>query len=78
MQFYFPEEARRSEILGILCFWVLEYHVDGFHLLGENLPVDMLAAGEALAQSLEAKGIPAERIRKYGFAFRGKEVLIGS
>ena len=31
--------------------------------------------------SLEAKGIPEERIRKYGFAFRGnfqgKEVLIG-
>ncbi len=29
------------------------------------------------AASLEAKGIPTERIRKYGFAFRGKEVLIG-
>ena len=29
------------------------------------------------AASLEAKGIPEERIRKYGFAFRGKEVLIG-
>ena len=27
--------------------------------------------------SLEAKGLPEERIRKYGFAFRGKEVLIG-
>ena len=27
--------------------------------------------------SLSAKGIPRERIRKYGFAFRGKEVLIG-
>lgn len=26
---------------------------------------------------LEKRGIPAERIRKYGFAFRGKEVLIG-
>lgn len=25
---------------------------------------------------LEENGIPAERIRKYGFAFRGKEVLI--
>ena len=29
------------------------------------------------ATALEAKGIPADRIRKYGFAFRGKEVLIG-
>lgn len=27
--------------------------------------------------SLLAKGISAEQIRKYGFAFRGKEVLIG-
>lgn len=27
--------------------------------------------------ALIARGIPAERIRKYGFAFRGKEVLIG-
>ena len=29
------------------------------------------------AESLQAKGIPAERIRKYGFAFEGKNVLIG-
>lgn len=27
--------------------------------------------------SLVEKGIPEDRIRKYGFAFRGKEVLIG-
>ena len=26
---------------------------------------------------LYAKGIPAENIRKYGFAFEGKKVLIG-
>ena len=26
---------------------------------------------------LTAKGIPSERIRKYGFAFEGKKVLIG-
>ena len=29
------------------------------------------------AASLIAKGIPAEHIRKYGFAFEGKKVLIG-
>jgi hypothetical protein len=29
------------------------------------------------AQTLIDKGIPAERIRKYGFAFEGKQVLIG-
>ena len=29
------------------------------------------------AAALEVKGIPVERIRKYGFAFEGKKVLIG-
>lgn len=29
------------------------------------------------AALLEAEGIPSERIRKYGFAFEGKKVLIG-
>lgn len=29
------------------------------------------------AAGLRAKGIPENRIRKYGIAFRGKEVLIG-
>lgn len=29
------------------------------------------------AAALEARGMPAERIRKYGFAFQGKKVLIG-
>lgn len=26
---------------------------------------------------LREKGVPAERIRKYGFAFEGKKVMIG-
>lgn len=29
------------------------------------------------AASLEARGTPADKIRRYGFAFQGKKVLIG-
>ncbi len=51
MQFYFPESVSRSEIPDILRFWVTEYHVDGFHLMGENLPADLLASDDMLADT---------------------------
>lgn len=49
MQFYFPEEISVFEIPEILRYWVMEYHVDGFHLMGGNLPADLLAADSVLA-----------------------------
>lgn len=39
MQFYFTEKTSPWEILNILRFWRITYHVDGFHLMGSNLPV---------------------------------------
>ncbi len=51
MQFYFPREVSWSEIPAILRFWVLEYHVDGFHLMGENLPVEFIAQDAVLADT---------------------------
>lgn len=51
MQFYFPGEIADREIPEILRYWVLEYHVDGFHLMGERLPVNMIAADAALADT---------------------------
>lgn len=51
MQFYFPKTVKPLEITDILKFWVLEYHVDGFHLMGENLPIDMIAADEMLSDT---------------------------
>ncbi len=51
MQFYFPDEVDRREISDILQFWLLQYHVDGFHLMGENIPADMLAKDPVLADT---------------------------
>lgn len=51
MQFYFPEGIKCGEIVEILRFWVLEYHVDGFHLLGGNLPAELLAMDDILADT---------------------------
>lgn len=51
MQFYFPKEMSYGEIPAILRYWVLEYHVDGFHLMGENIPADMLAQDPILADT---------------------------
>lgn len=43
LQFYFPNEVSRMEILRILQYWSYYYQVDGFHLMGENIPVEELA-----------------------------------
>lgn len=51
MQFYFPKEVERRDISEILQFWVLTYHVDGFHLMGENLPTTMIARDNALTDT---------------------------
>ncbi len=63
MQFYFPKEVSYAEIPEILRFWVLEYHVDGFHLMGENLPVELLAEDPMLTDTkLWYYGFPTENL----------------
>lgn len=49
MQFYFPPEIEPVEMLDILKYWVLEYHIDGFHVMGVNLPVAMFDREPLLA-----------------------------
>lgn len=51
MQFYFPRETSKREIPEILRFWAWEYHVDGFHLMGENLPIELIATDAALVDT---------------------------
>lgn len=52
MQFYFPMEISPVEILDILRFWVLEYHIDGFHVMGAQLPIELLASDPLLTDTM--------------------------
>ena len=69
------EPARDDDLAFILEFKVREE--------GEDSLEETVAAAKkqiqdkAYAKELEARGINAERIRCYGFAFHGKKVLIG-
>lgn len=51
MQFYFPVDINRNMIMDCLRFWVREYHVDGFHIYGTRLPLDVLATDPALTET---------------------------
>ncbi len=44
MRFYFPASYNKAFIPDILRFWARQYHVDGFFLMGEDIPMDMIAA----------------------------------
>ena len=44
MRFYFPNTVNKSFITDILRFWAKEYHIDGFFLMGSDIPMDMIAA----------------------------------
>lgn len=43
MEFYFPEKIAPEYVLDVLHYWKLQYGVDGFHLIGDGVPFDMVA-----------------------------------
>ena len=63
MQFYFPRSVKQGYILEILKHWVLEYHIDGIHLNGEIMPMELLATEPLFANTkLMFKDIPIDNI----------------
>ena len=51
MQFYFPSEITSVEMLDILRYWVLEYHIDGFHVMGVDLPIELFSRDSLLSDT---------------------------
>lgn len=67
LQFYFPKDFPAMEIIQILRFWKMEYHVDGFHIKGENIPLLELARDPLFANTkLMYYYFPVEKIYGYG------------
>lgn len=66
MQFYFEKE-NPGFILEVMKFWRMEYHIDGFHLKGDNIPVILLATEDILKDTkLFYYSFPYEEIYKEG------------
>ena len=51
MEMYFPEDTNHNLIVDVLRYWVREYHVDGFHLLGESIPVTAIVQDNLLSRT---------------------------
>lgn len=51
LQFYFPKKFRQCDIRRILCFWVQEYHIDGFRINGFHIPYRLLLEEPVLSDT---------------------------
>jgi len=51
LQMYFPAEFDKCEIIHILEYWTVKFHIDGFHLLSENAPIELIDKSSILSRS---------------------------
>ena len=52
MEFYFPAGTTPLTVLQILHFWRMHYHIDGFHLLGDGVPLNAVLQDALLADTM--------------------------
>ena len=63
MEFHFTKLVTQGYILDCLKYWAFEFHVDGFHLTGEKLPLILIAEEPLLAdRRIIADGFPISEI----------------
>ncbi len=51
LEMYFPVTINHNLILDALRYWVREFHVDGFHLLGERIPITAIVQDVLLSRT---------------------------
>lgn len=51
LQMFFAKSISRREIVSILEYWTLKFGIDGFHILGENIPLQLIEESRILSDS---------------------------
>lgn len=79
MEMYFPYRSNPVIVLRALQFWKLYYHVDGFHVLGDGVPAELLMQDGILGDTKlmfhdfsedgVRKGLSGKRIAQYNQDF---------
>ncbi len=68
LEMYFPYGTNHILILDCLKYWAMEYHIDGFHLIGESIPRTTIAMEPLLNKTkLFATCWDKEQIYNKGF-----------
>lgn len=81
MEFYFPAGMNGMEVVNILRHWYLSYHMDGFHLIGDGVPVELICQDPLLRNAKlmflnlwenpgGAKNRPFRNLAEYGEGFK--------
>ena len=79
MQLYFPEDVKLIIMQDVVRHWVMNYHIDGFHLKGVKVPITLLATDPLLANTkLFYDYIPEEEIYPLGAKPKYKNLCIYS
>lgn len=64
MEIHFDNKTNYNLIIEILRFWIKEYHVDGFKLLGANLPIEAIVQDPYLTRTkIFYESFPSEFIK---------------
>ena len=51
LQFYFPEKISILNIILCLQYWVINYNVDGFHIMGNSIPIELISQNPLLSHT---------------------------
>lgn len=51
MEIFFAKGCTPAQVLDVLRYWVKEYHIDGFHIMGDALPMNAIAQDSLLGRT---------------------------